>query len=147
MADTSALDEFWLDIEYNLAVRGVLDDVSLLTDNLGETPIVVALEGEDLSALMRRIGNVGGIANLFVKIGNGARYISFLSIEDALNPQAGTDYSEVSSLHRLHAGSKVADLVKMLAQYPDGVRIPRFFPQRNDVTEIGSPKTVELVSQ
>ncbi len=89
------LEEFRRKVVVNLE-RGVLVNFELpVTDDDGGTPIVVAFVDESLSKLIERVNAVGGYANVFVKDGEAAHFVTVVdevcAIADADDRMVGDE--------------------------------------------------------
>ncbi len=84
----SAIEEFRLDVMTNVATGALKLDV---VDTVGRTPVVVALDEEQLATLMLRVANIGGYANVFSRGPGGVRQVSVIRAESSLYERDADD--------------------------------------------------------
>lgn len=90
----------------------------------GTRPIVVALDGELLSAVVRRVKECGGSANLFVELAHDD--VALLSVSD----RAGESHrAEVFSKEPMPGSVTIGMLATYVATAPDGVQVTVNLPK------------------
>jgi hypothetical protein len=106
-----------------LAAR-VLHDLAVHRRNLpvalpdGTRPIVVALDDERLSSVVRRIKDSGGSANLFVELAHDQ--VVLLSVSDSA---PDTEHAEVFSDEPMHENVTIGMLATYVSTAPEGVQV------------------------
>lgn len=120
MNSTKALlDRLRLEVNLNLAY-GAVSDLPLVTNDDGDSPVVVALDSEPLSTMLGRIRAVGGCGIVFSRGASGSvRMLSVIQGECALHSPADSVTPG--------AGATVGMFLDYVELHPDGVAIPAAF--------------------
>lgn len=122
MTELAELDIFRVEVDRALAVGPFAELVLEVVDVNGHCPVVVALEHERLPVLLRRIENVGGYANVFVRAQRGIRRIAVMDVDGALDVRAAEDMREPSE--QPSSSSTVGAFLDYLAHCAGGIVLP-----------------------
>lgn len=115
------LEQFRREVNYNL-MFGTLADVDLpVHDDQGQANVVVALAEEQLMSLFRRIDDVDGYANVFVKDEDEVVLLTALNDTCSLVSEEAEDLTGDSRPSLL---STVGIFVDYLRHQKNGVRLP-----------------------
>lgn len=116
------LDRFRREVSLGLALGPEADLTLPVVDDLGQSPVVVALGSERLAVLLRRVQAVGGYANVFVQREAGVAVLAFLRASGAVDPASAEDMSGAER----PSGKATVDLfVEYLLARPDGILLPK----------------------
>lgn len=142
MENMSELDAFRNSINFHLALGDLAEEELPVVDANGRHPVVAALEGERLAVVLRRIENVGGYANVFVRKDDAVALLAFIDSSCAIDSASAEDLSSDGS--RPGPDATVGMFLDYLALKPNGVRLPA----RLDVDRqfIPAPKEVHFAS-
>lgn len=122
MENTSELDKFRNSINFNLAIGSLADEDLPVVDDQGRHPVVAALGDERLAVLLRRVENVGGYANVFVRKNDAVALLAFIDSSCAIGSASAEDLASDGS--RPGADATVGMFLDYLALKPNGVRLP-----------------------
>jgi hypothetical protein len=122
MVDTSELDVFRVVVDRELAYGAFADEDLPVVNDDGDAPVVVSLDEERLSVLLRRIENVGGYANVFVRSASRIRRFSVLNVAGALDVRDAEDLTAVTD--QPNGNSDVGTFVDYLERRPRGIVLP-----------------------
>lgn len=123
----SEIDAFRVEVMMNLATSDIRLDI---VDDRGEVPVVVALDDEPLSVLMRRIANTGGFANVFAR-GPHVRQVSFVRAESSLFEK---DADDMVADEAPSGAVTVGAFLDYVETQSDGVNIPAVLPSAMGAT-------------
>lgn len=113
------LEQFRHEVDSSLE-HGALAGFELpVTGNDGNTPIVVALADELVSTLTERIRSAGGYANVFVKDGGRARFVSVIEEACAIGDPGDAMVDDEAP----GATSTIGMLLDYVERQPNGVAI------------------------
>ncbi|MFT4135346.1 hypothetical protein [Microbacterium sp.] len=135
------LDEFSREINLELAIGGLSSSTLPVVNDDGESPVVVALAEERLSVLLARVRNVGGYANVFVRLPGGHSRTAIIDVAGAIDPDAAEDFASAEG--RPSAAANVGMFLDYLRTRPNGVRIPSRLND-DEVAIVGRPREMSL---
>lgn len=113
----SAIEEFRLDVMTNVATGALKLDV---VDAEGRTPVVVALDEEQLATLMLRVANIGGYANVFSRGTSGVRQVSVIRAESSLYERDADDMT----IEMPSGAVTIGAFLDYVATQKNGVTVP-----------------------
>lgn len=114
------LDRLRHEVNINLAF-GAVSDLELVTNDVGDCPVVVALDSEPLSIVLGRLRAVGGYGTVFSRGEHGVRVLSMLREACAI--------SEPEDPLALGPGAEFGMFIDYVAHRPGGVAISAAFDQ------------------
>lgn len=119
----AVLDDFRVEVLTNIAAYDIPLDI---VDEEGRTVVLVALDQEPLAALARRVANVGGYANVFVRGPRGVRRVSVLPATESFFERDADDMTAEPP----SGISTVGLFLDHVANHPAGVTIPALLPRQ-----------------
>lgn len=138
---SAELDAFRHEINLELAIGDLANSPLPVVNNDGDAPVVVALAEERLSVLLARVRNVGGYANVFIRLPGGHSRIAIIDVAGALDPTAAENFA--SAADRPSANASVGMFLDYLRTRPNGVRIPARLGD-DDSAVVGQPRELSL---
>ena len=138
------LSMFEMEVDANIASGG-LDDLLVVSDADGSSPVVSALAQEPLSLLLERISAIGGSANIFIRERESVAMLVSTVSRDGGNSRENV--ADLSDQHEwLNGNATIGTFLDYLRTQPHGVRMPASLPYQRDLDVSVSENSVEMDS-
>jgi hypothetical protein len=132
--DRERRERFARDLMKSISVAGRASELKV-TGPDGSKPIVVAHDHELISAVMGRVQQTEGFANLFVSFPDGR--LALVAVLPANSALFETDAEPIAA-QEIHSDSTIGILLEVARSYAEGVMLPvRLTATTADVTPLG----------